>query len=151
MTQGRLPKTIEQKSLQNTLRNDRLKEGITYDLITIVPKPEVYLSDVAKKNFKRICKMLIEKKMLYSSDVHMVAMLAEELAIYEEACRELKDADTVITLKSGYKQQNPWLGIRNNAFKHIKDVGALFGFDPLSRQRVTGPAKQPEANPFGQL
>ena len=95
--------------------------------------------------------MLIEKQMLYSSDVHMVAMLAEEHAIYEEACRELKNADTVITLASGYKQQNPWLGIRNNALKHIKEIGALFGFDPLSRQRVTGPATKKESNPFAEL
>lgn len=140
------------KKLSGTLRADRVKEGIQFELISKIPKPEVWLSDKGKVNFKRVAKMLIDKSMLYNSDVHLLAIMAEEMATYEMACRELKTkSDYIQKTKSDYEQQSPWVGIRNQAQKNVRDIGSLFGLDPLSREKFGGnKSKEPE-NPFGKI
>lgn len=144
------PETI--KKLSGTLRTDRIKEGIQFELITKVPKPEIWLSDKGKINFKLIAKMLIDKSMLYNSDVHLLAIMAEEMATYEMACRELKTKEDYIQeTQSKYKQQSPWVGIRNQAQKNIRDIGSLFGLDPLSREKFGGNKQKEVKNPFENL
>jgi P27 family predicted phage terminase small subunit len=141
------------KELSGTLRKDRSKEGIKFDEISEVPKPEVWLSNGGKKYFKNICELMIDKKLLNNANVQLVAIMAEEFATYEEACRKLKDEGKTITIatKTGsYEQVSPWVGIRNQAQKNYKDIAALFGMDPISQQKIGPPAKA-DADEFDKM
>jgi P27 family predicted phage terminase small subunit len=148
---GRPSVPAKLKELSGTLRKDRVvRQGVDYELIVEIPKPEVWLSDKGKKNFRSACEMLIGKELLNVANVQLVAMMAEEFATYEEACRELKDNGKTITMptKTGtYEQVSPWIGIRNQAMKNYKDIATLFGMDPLSQQKL-GPATKVEKDPF---
>jgi P27 family predicted phage terminase small subunit len=149
---GRKPTTADQKKLAGTFRADRLKKGMEFTLISEVPPAPDYLSAPGKKYYANLCGMLIEKKMLYNSDVHLLALLAEELTTWEQANRQLKTASSkVMTTSKGYQQQSPWVGIRNVAQKNIRDIGALFGLDPLSRTRFMPSGDKEKENPFKDL
>ena len=78
------------KKLQGTDRKDREKEIVQFDLITEVPKPEVWLDNRAKKYFRDSCKLLMSKGLLTSANVGHVLIMSQELSTYEEACREIK-------------------------------------------------------------
>jgi len=146
-------KTTDLKKLQGTARADRMKEGIDFELVSELPKPETWLDRKAKQYFVNTAQMLIDKKLLFVSDVHLVSMLAQEMAIYEKACRELKKKDGyVMKTKNDYEQQSPWVGIRSTALKNVKELSSLFGLDPLSREKFGGQTKPNEpSNPFEKL
>jgi P27 family predicted phage terminase small subunit len=151
MGKGRLPKLSTQKALQGTDRKDRQKEGIEFTQITIVPKPEVWLEPKAKKNFKNLCKMLIEKGLLTNANVGHVLIMAQEFATYEKATRELqKSGEVIVTGKNDYEQPSPWVAIRNVAQKNYRDIASLFGLDPLSGMKV-GSNKKTEKDPFDEM
>jgi P27 family predicted phage terminase small subunit len=147
------PKTsTEIKALSGTLRGDRIKEGIQFAAIIKVPKPEDWLSVNGKINFKRLAKMLIEKKMLFVSDVHLLAIMAEEMATYTMACHELIDVASYTQISpKGYEMQSPWVGIRNQSQANVCRIGSLFGLDPLSREKFGGSKSKEPENPFGKI
>jgi P27 family predicted phage terminase small subunit len=133
---GRKQTSIEVKGLAGTLRPDRMKTGLPYDMITICPEPPSWLNSKGKDIFSDTCQLLIDKHLLYNSDVHLMAIFAHELWTYETAVSKLKTASKhVIVTKTGYSQPSPWIAIRNQAQKNIIAIGSLFGFDPLSRMR----------------
>lgn len=140
------------KKLSGTLRADRIKEGLKFDAITKVPKPENWLSDMGKVNFKRLAKMLIEKKMLFVSDVHLLAIMAEEMATYVMACEQLQDVKSYTqTSPKGYEMPSPWVSIRNQSQANVCRIGSLFGLDPLSREKFGGTKSKEPENEFAKL
>jgi P27 family predicted phage terminase small subunit len=154
MSAGRPGKTKELKALQGTDRKDREKDNIQFTLITICPKAESWLDTKGKKNFKNFCELLIEKRLLTNTNIGHVAIMAQELSIYEDACRKIKkDGMTqIMETKNGstYEQVTPWVAIRNTAQKNYRDYASLFGLDPASSQKIGG-AKKNEEDPFDQM
>jgi P27 family predicted phage terminase small subunit len=138
------------KELSGTVRKDRTKETIEYDLLLIAPKPEVWMDDNGKKYFKNICKLLISKKLLNVANVQLVILMAQEFSLYEEATRELKIGGKVFISDKGNYLQSPWVSIRNNAQKNYRDIAALFGLDPVSAMKVGGPARS-DKDPFDEM
>jgi P27 family predicted phage terminase small subunit len=143
-----IPATI--KKLSGTIRKDRIKEGIEFELLLITPKPEVWMDNRAKKYFKNICELLINKKLLNVANVQLVILMAQEFSLYEEATRELKDSGKVFISDKGNYLQSPWVSIRNNAQKNYRDIAALFGLDPVSAMKVGGPVKS-DKDPFDEM
>ena len=129
------------KELSGTMRADRAKSGVSFELVTAVPKPEVWLSDKGKKYFSSLCELLIRHSLLDLANVQLVAIMAEEWALYEKACRELKREGEVFTTDKGYQMASPWVGIRNQAQKNYREVASLFGLDLLSSQKIGATAK----------
>lgn len=150
---GRPGVPAEIKKLSGTIRKDRIREGIHFDEIVEVPKPEVWLDNKAKRYFKNICELLISKRLLNEANIPLVLIMAQEWATYEESTRKIKEEGMVqkINAKNGsYDQVSPWVGIRNQAMKNYKEVAALFGLDPLSQQKI-GPALKDTGDEFDQL
>lgn len=138
------------KELSGTIRKDRIREGIDFDLVVEVPKPEVWLDPRAKKYFINACQLLIEKRLLNVANVQLVLIMAQEFATYEEATRELKKTGAVKNTAKGYPIQSPWVGIRNQAAKNYKEIASLFGMDPLSQQKI-GPVSRDQGDEFDKL
>lgn len=138
---GRPSVPAKLKELSGTLRADRVKSGVKFELITKVPKPEVWMSDQGKKNFKRLCQLLISHRLLDVASVPLVVFMAEDWASFQEACRAIKEEGSVMTTSSGYQQASPWIGIRNQAQKNYREVAAMFGLDLLSSQKIGLPGE----------
>lgn len=147
---GRPSVPAEIKKLTGTYRQDRAKKGVSFELVTAVPKPEVWMSEKGKKYFKTQCELLISHRLLDIANVQLVAIMAEEWALYEKACRMLKDEGEVFSTEKGYQQQSPWVGIRNNAQKNYREVASLFGLDLLSSQKIGSHGKE-EGDDFTKL
>ena len=148
---GRNPISTDLKKLTGTLRADRMKEGLKFTLLISNPSPPTWLDNSAKKMFANVAGLLIEKKMLYDADIHLLAILSKELSVYEMACKELKTKSKfIVKTKTGYEQQSPWVAIRSQAQKNVREIGSLFGLDPLSRSRFYIKDK-PKSNPFSEL
>lgn len=141
------------KKLSGTVRKDRTREGIEFDLITEIPKPALWLEPKAKKYFTNICDLLIRKHLLNEANVPLVLIMAQEFATYERATKELKRGgmiQTISTKNGDYEQASPWLAIRNQAQKNYRDIAGMFGLDPLSSQKI-GPVGKGEKDPFDEL
>lgn len=152
MRAGRLPVPIDEKKLSGTFRNDRIKTGIEFSILTVCPNPPEWLDLKAKRKFTDLSNLLISKQMLFESDLHLIAALAKEYSIYEMACTELKNKSKFVKkTQSGYNQQSPWVNIRSTALKNVKEIGSLFGLDPLSRSRFNVEPTEKEKNPFENL
>jgi P27 family predicted phage terminase small subunit len=152
MVPGRKQLSETEKKLAGTFRNDRVKNGIEFSLLTQVPVSPDWLDSTSKKMFTDIATLLISKNMLYESDVHLLAILAKELSVYEMSCRELKTKSKFVTkTKTGYQQPNPWVAIRSQAQKNVREIGSLFGLDPLSRSRFNIKEDKKEKNGFAEL
>jgi len=152
MLPGRKKLSDEEKKLAGTFRTDRIKNGIEFSLLSNVPKSPTWLDAASRKMFIDIATLLISKNMLYESDIHLLAILAKELSVYEMSCQELKTKSKfVIETKSGYKQPSPWVAIRSQAQKNVREIGSLFGLDPLSRSRFNIKEDKKEKNVFAEL
>lgn len=139
------------KKLSGTIRKDRIRKGIEFTLITEVPKPEVWLDGKAKRYFKNIAQLLIDKKLLNNANVPLVLIMAQEFSTYEKAVREIKKkGEITFAGKSGYPMPSPWIAIRNQAQKNYRDIAGMFGLDPLSCQKI-GPQGEGDRDPFDQM
>lgn len=147
---GRPMIPAEIKKLSGTVRKDRLREGVDFELLTMTPKPEVWMDDRAKKYFRNICEMLIDKKLLNVANVQLVILLAQEFSLYEEATRELKISGKVFVSDKGNLLPSPWMSIRNSAQKNFRDIASLFGLDPLSAQKIGAPVRG-DKDPFDEM
>lgn len=150
MAGGRPAIPAKIKELSGTIRKDRIKEVIEYDLLSVVPKPEVWMDDRAKKYFKNTCELLISKKLLNVANVQLVILMSQEFSLYEESTRELKISGKVFVSDKGNYLQSPWVSIRNNAQKNYRDIAAEFGLTPLSAMKVGGLGKS-EKDPFDEM
>jgi P27 family predicted phage terminase small subunit len=140
----------EIKKLSGTVRKDRLREGIDFELLTVAPKPEVWMEEKAKRYFRNVCNLLISKKLLNVANVQLVVLLAQEFSLYEEATRELKSSGKVFVSDKGNLLPSPWISIRNSAQKNYRDIASLFGLDPLSAQKIGAPVRG-EKDPFDEM
>lgn len=148
---GRPLLPVRIKKLSGTLRKDRIRGGVDFDLINKVPESEDWLDEEAKKYFKNICELLISKQLLNVANVQLVIIMAQEFSKYETASKELNKKDAyVITTASGYKQPSPWIAIQNTAQKNYRDIAGLFGLDPMSSQKI-GIAKKGDTDDFDEF
>lgn len=145
---GKAPKSQELKKLAGTFRNDRDKSLNPNEALKRVPPAPSWLSDEAAQIFQEVCRELIGRKVLQESAVNLIAVYCSELYTYRIAAEKLKDPEAhVMTTATGYQQISPWITIRNAAQKNMRDIGALFGLDPVNRTRL--PVKEvEEENPL---
>lgn len=141
---------VGQKKLQGTLRQDRVKGGVSYELITEIPKPEPWMTTGGKKFFRLFCGLFISHKMLDVGNVQEVATMAEAWDEYIRCSRDLKKEGMIITTAKGYKMQNPLLLVRDQALKRYRERATLFGMDPMSSQKIA-PKKRDDRDPLDEL
>ena len=106
-----------------------------------LPTPPSWLSDYAKREWRRVATILRDQGLLEEAD-------RTELACYCRAWSELRDAQADIdkngqTVPFGSEgvKLNPAVTAANAAVKQIRDFGVEFGFSPSARaglQKVSG-------------
>jgi P27 family predicted phage terminase small subunit len=140
-----LPTAI--KKLRGTLRKDRTNQAEPATLPMSSLAAPTWLDDDGRKAFRRLARQSSALRVLSESDLPLLALLADQWAIYLGARKFLKDQGSdVYTLRSPDGdvrsiQPFPQVAIRNKAALAIARLSAEFGLSPASRSRVNASAK----------
>lgn len=138
---GPAAKPSEQKKLEGTYRADRAARNEPKPRVMIPTCPE-WLTAEARKEYKRVAKILVETRVLTEADRTALAAYAHEFAAWREAENKATTLGAVIfSEKTGAPYLNPWRNIASNHFKNMVKLMAEFGLTPASRARIEA---QPE-------
>lgn len=113
-----------------------MKSGLKLPVLTQAPPPPEWFNDDMRKYYRIVCANLIDAEIIATVDMPLVHAYVVELTELKTAMEQLQSPEAHIEIsQSGYKQPSPWIAIKNQAIKHIRELGSCLGFDPLSRMR----------------
>ena len=132
---GRKPKPTELKILEGNPGKKPLNDK--------EPKPEKrapkcpsWLEPEAKKEWKRMSKVLESMGVLTQVDMTAFAGYCQAYARWKEAEEFLSKHGTIFKTPSGYIQQVPQVSIAQTYLKVMKDFCSEFGLTPAARSRI---------------
>ena len=118
----------------------------------VVPSCPSFLSEDAKKEWKRIVPLLDDVKLLSYMDMSVVAAYCQAYGEWKNAVTELhkEGAGMVILDVRGIPKLNPWVKLSREAFDRMLKAGALLGLSPSSRVglKVEKPKSASKAEKF---
>lgn len=133
---GRKPLTSEQKKLRGTLQPSRMKTGLKLPALTQAPPAPTWFNANMKRLYRVVCANLIDAGIIAEADMPLVHSYVVELNELRMAVEHLQTPDAHIEVsQSGYKQPSPWIAIKNQSIKHLRELSQCFGFDPMARMR----------------
>jgi P27 family predicted phage terminase small subunit len=135
---GPAPKPTEIKQMEGTYRADRAARNEPKPRVTIPPCP-VWLPPDAKKEYKRVAKILVKLRVLTEADQMALAAYAHEYAKWRHAEGLIAGTalNAVLVGGAGGQYLNPWQSVANTAFKNMIALMREFGMTPASRSRVS--------------
>jgi P27 family predicted phage terminase small subunit len=101
-----------------------------------LPRCPAHLSDVARKEWRRLARPLYEMGVLSITDRAALAAYCQAYARWVEAEQKLKETPLLLKTPSGYVQQSPWLSISNKQLELMGRYMAELGLTPSARSRV---------------
>ena len=143
---GRKPKPTALKMLEGNPGGRPLN--------TKEPKPEKkaprcpsWLEDEAKKEWKRMAKVLEQMGLLTEMDMAAFAGYCQSYARWKEAEEFIEKHGTIVKTPSGYWQQVPQVSIAQQNLKTMLKFCSEFGLTPSSRSRmIAGEAKEADVD-----
>ena len=146
---GRKPKPTLLKLVQGN-RGKRSPKSTEPNPPPVAPPVPEHLSDEAKVEWGRMLAHLEPLGLVSQLYRAALAGYCQAWADWVEACRHCAKGKIVATPKKkitkrdgtveesgGYPITNPWLAIRKQASKEMRDYGAEFGYSPASITRVS--------------
>ena len=134
-TRGRKPKPTALKVLEGNPGKRPLNNN--------EPKPEKkspkcpsWLEPEAKKEWRRMSKILEELGILTEIDASAFSGYCQAYARWKEAEEFLTKHGTIFKTPSGYIQQVPQVSIAQTYLKIMKDFCSEFGLTPSARSRI---------------
>jgi P27 family predicted phage terminase small subunit len=103
-----------------------------------------HLDAEAKREWKRLVKLLLRTRVLTEADGLALANLCQAWSTLVKAQKKLNESGLLLKTPSGYVQQSPLLGIVNNCTEKVVKLSREFGLTPSSRSRLEVP---PEPKP----
>jgi len=83
MGKGRKKTPTKIKEMQGTLEKSRTIENeMVVDQVSQLPEVPDWLSEIGKKEFKKVTTQLFNLEMLYSVDLKLVEAYANEISLY---------------------------------------------------------------------
>lgn len=107
-----------------------------------------HLDAEARREWKRLVKMLLRVRILTEADGLALANLCQAWSTLVKAQTKLNESGLLLKTPSGYIQQSPLLGIVNNCTEKVVKLSREFGLTPSSRSRLQVP---PEPKPETKL
>ncbi|MGA1373028.1 MAG: phage terminase small subunit P27 family [Pseudomonadales bacterium] len=98
-----------------------------------------HLDAEAKREWKRLVKLLLRTRVLTEADGHALANLCQAWSTLVKAQTKLNESGLLLKTPSGYVQQSPLLGIVNNCTEKVVKLSREFGLTPSSRSRLEVP------------
>jgi P27 family predicted phage terminase small subunit len=101
-----------------------------------LPRCPPHLSDVARREWRRLATPLYEVGVLTLADRAALAAYCQAYGRWVEAEERLKETPVLLKTRSGYVQQSPWLAIANKQLELMGRYMTELGLTPASRSRV---------------
>ena len=95
-----------------------------------------HLDAEAKKEWKRLCKLLLKMDVLSEADGMALACLCQTWSTLVKAQAKLNETGMLFKTPSGYVQQNPLVGIVGACIDTVTKLGQEFGLTPAARGRL---------------
>ena len=106
-------------------------------------KPPSWLGPAAKKEFRRIVKVMAETGLLTVADVDQLAVYCDALVRYAEATKEIEERGVIVESLKG-PVQNPAVLVVNKYAAIIAKLAPRLGLDPSGRASLALPRKGEE-------
>ena len=103
-----------------------------------------HLNDEARREWRRIVKILLDLGLYTEVDRAALAMYCQAWGRWVTAERKVQEKGEVLVSDRGGLYQNPWLHVANRAWEQMRKVLAEFGLTPSSRTRLVARAGEPE-------
>jgi P27 family predicted phage terminase small subunit len=130
---------VPQPTALRLLRGNPGKRAINH----LEPQPErkaprcpEHLDAVARKEWKRLSKMLLRLGVLTEVDGMALANLCQTWSTLIKAQTKLTESGMLFRTPSGYVQQSPLIGIVNNCSAIVHKLAQEFGLTPTARNRL---------------
>lgn len=133
---GPAPKPTALKKLQGNPGKRALPVNEPQPPTTKAPAAPRYLSDDAKREWRRVAPTLQGVGLLTDVDHDALAMYCERFAEWKTAWGKVLEEGAVITTTAGNLIQNPRLSIANRAAKEALALAREFGMTPAARTRI---------------
>lgn len=144
---GRPPKPTHLKVVTGTARADRMPKNEPKPPVE-VPSCPTWLHPEAKREWRRIVKVLEPLKLITHADRAALATYCEAYATWWEATRAIRKHGMTQVTDTGYVAQRPEVGIRNTAWKTMRTYLGMFGLSPSDRAKLGSLADEaPPADP----
>jgi P27 family predicted phage terminase small subunit len=104
-----------------------------------LPRCPGHLSDVARKEWRRLARPLHDMGVLSTVDRAALAAYCQSYGRWVEAERKLKETPLLLKTPSGYVQQSPWLSVSNKQLELMGRYMAELGLTPAARRRIDVP------------
>lgn len=135
--------TDKQEELKET--EEKLKQ-----LTPIRKTPPSWLTTPAKKEYKRIIKLL-EELDIADLDLAMITTYCQAYADFQQATKELAKGEVVTFTERGSKV-NPWHRVKVDSYGIINSIAPKMGLTLDSRMKIMTPKPQDEQiDKFGAL
>lgn len=111
-----------------------------------------HLDAVARKEWRRISKLLLAVRILSEMDRAILTAYCQSWSEYVTACEEVMDRKPVWIDTRGIPRLNPWLRVEREAFERLTKAAMELGLGPVSRTRAKAmPEKDTRGNAFEAL
>lgn len=148
---GRKPKPTARKALAGNPGKRALnKNEPDFGLVTNILAPD-WLAGHARDLWEHLAPLLCKQHIVQATDIQNLEVYCAAYGQFRAAEDELARNGVVVTGAQGGPVKNPAATAKNEAVKQMATYGAMLGLDPSSRQRLLGPKKKGEGNPFAAL
>ncbi|NPT38575.1 phage terminase small subunit P27 family [Paraburkholderia xenovorans] len=121
-----------------------------FGLVTNIDPPE-WLDAEAVGMWLRVAPLLCKQKILQFTDLHNLEIFCSAYGNWRRAQQDLATNGPVVLGAQGGPVKNPAATVVKESAGQMATFGAMLGLDPSSRQRLIGPKKKGEGNPFAAL
>ncbi|WP_454826044.1 phage terminase small subunit P27 family [Paraburkholderia xenovorans] len=148
---GRKPKSVAQKQAAGNPGKRQLNtQEPDFGLVTNI-EPPAWLDAEAIDMWERVAPLLCKQKILQFTDLHNLEVFCSAYGNWRRAQMDLAKNGPVVLGAQGGPVKNPAATVVKESAGQMATFGAMLGLDPSSRQRLIGPKRKGEGNPFAAL
>jgi P27 family predicted phage terminase small subunit len=142
---GRPKKPTKLKELQGTLKPSRqVKNEMTLPLVKEIPEAPIWLSDLGKEEWIKVCSELFNKQMLHQIDLRLVEAYCNAISLHIEMEMMLRKEGRIQIYKNNdgsikHAQAVPYQKIANDALDRALKIANNFGLTPSARTSINQP------------
>lgn len=110
-----------------------------------------WISPEAAKHWTKVALQLTRAGILTEIDATALALYCEAFARWKAATDRVLADGPVVTARSGFPVQSPYLAIANKAFDQMRRMLVEFGMTPSSRTRVAAVNQDDQEDDFAEF
>jgi P27 family predicted phage terminase small subunit len=151
---GRKRLPTKDKELRGTLKAERVvKNEMQVSLISYLPDPPEWLTEIGKEEFLKVCNELLNKQMLHHIDMRLIEAYCNAMALHIETEIMLRDKGRVQVYRDEngnvkHSQSVPYQAIADKALDKALKIAIQFGLTPSARSGISQPTLIQQNNEY---